>query len=82
MSREKSIRTTKVRGGEIQGTAPEIMNIHEAACYLGISEDSLYAYAAKGEIPAFKIGNRWRFRKRSLENWMDAMEVISPTRLI
>ncbi len=47
------------------------MDIRQAAHYLGISADSLYRYAATGFIPAFRLGNRWRFRKSRLDEWMD-----------
>ena len=50
----------------------EVMDIRQAAHYLGISADSLYRYAATGFIPAFRIGNRWRFRKSRLDEWMDS----------
>jgi excisionase family DNA binding protein len=49
----------------------EVMDIRQAAHYLGISADSLYRYAASGFIPAFRLGNRWRFRKSRLDEWMD-----------
>ena len=51
--------------------AREVLDIRQAADYLGISTDTLYAYAAKGEVPAFKLGNRWRFRRLRLNEWMD-----------
>jgi excisionase family DNA binding protein len=47
------------------------MDIRQAAHYMGISADSLYRYAATGFIPAFRLGNRWRFRKSRLDEWMD-----------
>ncbi|MBT9330514.1 helix-turn-helix domain-containing protein [Acidipila sp. 4G-K13] len=47
------------------------MDIRQASDYLGISPDSLYRYASEGFIPAFKLGNRWRFRRSRLEEWMD-----------
>jgi excisionase family DNA binding protein len=50
----------------------EVMDIRQAAHYLGISADSLYRYAATGFIPAFRLGNRWRFRKSRLDEWMDS----------
>jgi len=31
----------------------------------------LYRYASEGFVPAFKLGNRWRFRKSLLDGWMD-----------
>jgi excisionase family DNA binding protein len=47
------------------------MDIRQAAGYLGISSDSLYKYASEGFIPAFKLGNRWRFKKSLIDEWMD-----------
>ncbi|MDE1154486.1 MAG: helix-turn-helix domain-containing protein [Acidobacteriaceae bacterium] len=49
----------------------EVMDIRQAADYLGISGDTLYRYASEGFVPAFKLGNRWRFRKSLLDAWMD-----------
>ena len=49
----------------------EVMDIRQAAEYLGISGDTLYRYASEGFVPAFKLGNRWRFRKSLLDAWMD-----------
>nr|WP_245536258.1 helix-turn-helix domain-containing protein [Terriglobus roseus] len=47
------------------------MDIRQAAGYLGISSDTLYRYASEGFVPAFKLGNRWRFKKSLLDAWMD-----------
>ena len=52
-------------------TAREVMDIRQAAEYLGISPDSLYRYASENTIPAFRLGNRWRFKKSRLDAWMD-----------
>lgn len=49
----------------------EVMDIRQAADYLGISSDTLYRYASEGFVPAFKLGNRWRFKKSLLDSWMD-----------
>ncbi len=48
----------------------EVMNIRQASQYLGVSADTLYKYVAEGRIPAFKLGNRWRFMKALLDTWM------------
>lgn len=48
----------------------EVMDIRQAAEYLGISGDTLYRYASEGLIPAFKLGNRWRFKRSLLDAWM------------
>ena len=51
--------------------AREVMDIRQASDYLGISSDSLYKYASEGLIPAFKLGNRWRFKRSLLDHWME-----------
>ena len=57
--------------GAVQQMMREVMDIRQAADYLGISGDTLYRYASEGFIPAFKLGNRWRFRKSLIDAWMD-----------
>jgi excisionase family DNA binding protein len=56
----------------------EVMDIRQAASYLGISGDTLYRYASEGFVPAFKLGNRWRFRKSLLDSWMDEKSGVTP----
>ena len=48
----------------------EVMDIHTAAEYLGISDDTLYRYAIEARVPCFKLGNRWRFLRSRLDEWM------------
>ena len=49
----------------------EVMNIREASDYLGVSRDTLYRYIYEDRIPAFKLGNRWKFKKTVLDRWME-----------
>jgi excisionase family DNA binding protein len=49
----------------------EVMNIRQASQYLGVSPDTLYKYVGEQSIPAFKLGNRWRFKKSKLDQWME-----------
>ena len=58
---------------ETQGStdAREVMNIRQASEYLGVSPDTLYKYVGEQKIPAFKLGNRWRFKKSKLDQWME-----------
>ena len=49
----------------------EVMDIRQASDYLGISPDTLYKYASEGFVPAFKLGNRWRFKRSRMDEWMD-----------
>lgn len=56
----------------------EVMDIRQAASYLGISADSLYRYASEGVVPAFKLGNRWRFKRDLLDRWMERESGVLP----
>ena len=55
----------------------EVMDIRQASEYLGISPDTLYKYASEGTIPAFKLGNRWRFKRSRMDEWMDDQSTAS-----
>jgi excisionase family DNA binding protein len=61
-------------GGQDKGNmadSREVMNIRQASQYLGVSPDTLYKYVGEQSIPAFKLGNRWRFKKSKLDQWME-----------
>ena len=60
----------KARAQDMDGLR-EVMTLREASQYLGISPDTLYKYLSEDKIPAFKLGNRWRFKKDLLDRWME-----------
>lgn len=49
----------------------DIMTIKEVASYLKITEKTTYRLTADGEIPGFKVGGAWRFRKREIDAWIE-----------
>jgi excisionase family DNA binding protein len=53
------------------GQHKDVMTLREASTYLGVSPDTLYKYLSEHRIPAFKLGNRWRFKKDLLDRWME-----------
>jgi excisionase family DNA binding protein len=65
------MRNVAVRSNLLVPEVREVMDIRQASGYLGISPDTLYKYASEGFIPAFKLGNRWRFKRSRLDEWMD-----------
>jgi len=48
----------------------EILTIKEVADYLQVNERTMYRLANKGEVPAFKVANAWRFRKCDIDEWI------------
>jgi excisionase family DNA binding protein len=65
------MRSNAVRSNLLVPMVREVMDIRQASDYLGISPDTLYKYASEGFVPAFKLGNRWRFKRSRLDEWMD-----------
>jgi excisionase family DNA binding protein len=57
--------------------AREVMNIRQASEYLGVSPDTLYKYVTGEKIPAFKLGNRWKFKKTILDQWMEQKSALN-----
>lgn len=49
----------------------ETLTIREAAAFLGAHPQTVRKLARRGGIPAFKVGQDWRFRKDALERWVD-----------
>jgi len=50
--------------------AKDILTVKEVAEYLQVTERTLYRLAQEGKIPAFKVGNSWRFRREDLDQWI------------
>lgn len=50
----------------------EVLTIKEVAALLKLAEKTVYAMAAAGEIPAFKIRGQWRIKRTELDRWLDA----------
>lgn len=49
----------------------EVLTIKEVATLLKLAQKTVYAMAAVGEIPAFKIRGQWRIKRTELDRWMD-----------
>lgn len=52
----------------------DIMTIDEVASYLKLKLKTAYHLAAKGEIPGFKVGGSWRFRKSEIDKWINKQQ--------
>ena len=66
-----AMRNSAARSNLLVPEIRAVMDIRQASDYLGISPDTLYKYASEGFVPAFKLGNRWRFKRSRLDEWMD-----------
>ncbi|MGD9031708.1 MAG: helix-turn-helix domain-containing protein [Desulfobacteraceae bacterium] len=48
----------------------EVLTTRELAEYLNVHQFTICKYAAKGLIPAIRIGKVWRFDKEALDAWI------------
>ena len=53
---------------------PEVLTPEDVAELLHIDRETVYRMARRREIPAFKVGTKWRFRRAGLSVWMQALE--------
>jgi excisionase family DNA binding protein len=49
----------------------EIMTLEDLANYLKIPKSTLYKLVQQGKIPSQKVGRHWRFRKETVDRWLD-----------
>jgi len=49
----------------------DVLNTREAAAFLGAHIETVRRLARRGDIPSFKLGKDWRFRKEVLLRWAD-----------
>lgn len=53
------------------------LTIDEAAQYLKVSKETLYKMAQKKQVPASKLGSRWRFNRELVDEWLHSQSNLS-----
>jgi len=48
----------------------KLLTLEQVAEYLNVDKFTVYRLLAVKELPAFKVGNQWRFKKKMIENWL------------
>lgn len=47
-----------------------LLTTEQVAHYLKVDKFTIYRLVAQKRLPAFKVGNQWRFKRRLLEAWL------------
>ena len=55
-----------------------VMTIDELSVYLKIPKSTLYKLAQEGRLPGHKVGRHWRFRKETIDRWLDETRTEEP----
>lgn len=48
----------------------EYLTVADVAAVLKLSEKTVYRLSQRGEVPGFKAGGSWRYRRLDLEAWV------------
>ncbi len=60
------------KGGTVDSVREkEVLNVEEAAEFLGFAPYTIREKAREGQIPGRKIGGEWRFSRRRLLEWLE-----------
>jgi len=65
-------RPNRSVGSNMTDSGGEILTLDEVAAFLKAGKRTVYRLAQKGDIPAFKLGGTWRFRRSELDSWIAA----------
>ena len=52
----------------------EVFTVKELAQYLKAKPITIYKHVEQGRIPAFKLGSHWRFKKETIDRWIEEQE--------
>lgn len=48
----------------------KLLTAIQVAQYLKIDKFTVYRLVAQKKIPAFKVGNQWRFKRTLIDKWL------------
>lgn len=55
-------------------TETSYLTVEEVAERFGVNVTTIYRLLRRGKLPAFKVGNQWRFSQRRLDQWVEDHE--------
>ncbi|MBI4525242.1 MAG: helix-turn-helix domain-containing protein [Deltaproteobacteria bacterium] len=47
-----------------------LLTTQQVARYLKVDKFTVYRLVAQKKLPAFRVGNQWRFKKSMVEAWL------------
>ena len=49
----------------------EVLTLKEVATLLKTAERTTYLMVQRGDLPGFKVGGQWRFKRAAIDTWME-----------
>jgi excisionase family DNA binding protein len=60
----------------------ELLNVAEVARYLKVHQATIYRLLKRHEIPAFRVGGKWRLNRLVIDQWMKEREAIDGLKVV
>jgi excisionase family DNA binding protein len=48
------------------------LSVDEVGNYLGVSNDTIYRWIERFNMPACRLGRLWKFKKEQIDQWVEA----------
>lgn len=48
------------------------LSVGDICNYLGVSNDTVYRWIEKQDMPAHRVGRLWKFKKEQVDAWVEA----------
>jgi len=59
-----------------------LLTAEQVARYLRVDKFTVYRLVSQKKIPAFKVGNQWRFKKELLDEWLTRNSNLSSEKIL
>jgi len=50
----------------------KLLTVEDLAAYLQVSTKTVYRMIRRSQLPCYRLGNRWRFRKEEVDKWLES----------
>ena len=57
-----------------------VFTVQELAHYLRMKPLTIYKHASGGKLPGFKVGSHWRFKRATIDQWIQEQEITNSSR--
>ncbi len=61
-------------------TEEGVFTVQELANYLRMKPLTIYKHASGGKLPGFKVGSHWRFKRATIDQWIQSQEITNTTK--
>jgi excisionase family DNA binding protein len=49
----------------------KLLTLYEVAQYLRLNKFTVYRMVERGQLPAIRVANQWRFKEKDIDTWLE-----------